>query len=243
MHPSNEAIQVLLAGRRYARELSVDSWQFAIEIGTTLDAGLTRNDLRWLLAKGLLQHGQENATPAGKLREFCKSNACFSTRSCFVLTEAGLDWVQRLSDAAALEYGAAPPPEAEALDSISSSPTSDGKRNGAASTRQRLKPRWDSHLREVRVGDLLVKSFKVPSANQETILLAFEELGWPKSMDDPLNPRAGVDPKRRLRDATGSLNRNQRNPLLKFHGNGTGKTILWDFVDNGVPVLELHETF
>ncbi len=34
----------------YAREAAADMWDFALEIGVLYDAGLTVNDLRWLVA-------------------------------------------------------------------------------------------------------------------------------------------------------------------------------------------------
>jgi hypothetical protein len=34
----------------------------------------------------------------------------------------------------------------------------------------------------------VVKEFKLPAPNQETILTAFQEEGWPPRIDDPLPP-------------------------------------------------------
>ena len=47
------------------------------------------------------------------------------------------------------------------------------------------RPKWDPERQELRVGDLVVKQFKVPAANQERILAAFEADGWPVRSDDP----------------------------------------------------------
>ena len=46
-----------------------------------------------------------------------------------------------------------------------------------------------------RVGDRVVKQFRVPAGNQELILAAFEEMGWPPHIDDPLPPVHDLDPK------------------------------------------------
>jgi hypothetical protein len=53
------------------------------------------------------------------------------------------------------------------------------------------RPRWDKHLRELWLGPHLIKWFRVPAPDQERILDAFEEEGWPASIDDPLPPRTG----------------------------------------------------
>ena len=42
-------------------------------------------------------------------------------------------------------------------------------------------PRWDPECRELRCGADLVKRFREPALNQETILAAFEEAGWSNS--------------------------------------------------------------
>ena len=82
------------------------------------------------------------------------------------------------------------------------------------------------------MGDVIVKQFKVPANNQHRVLTAFEEEGWPERVDDPLPPRDGVDPKRRLHDTINSLNRHQRNALIRFFGNGTGDGVLWQSVES-----------
>ena len=60
--------------------------------------------------------------------------------------------------------------------------------------------------------------------------MAFEEEGWPAKIDDPLAPQSQQDPKRRLHDTIKCLNRNQKNELLHFRGDGTGEGILWELV-------------
>ena len=74
-----------------------------------------------------------------------------------------------------------------------------------------------------------VERFRVPARNQEVILSAFEEDGWPEQIDDPMPVRGGFDPKTRLHHAINRLNRAQENALLCFHGNGRGTGIFWKF--------------
>lgn len=88
-------------------------------------------------------------------------------------------------------------------------------------------PCWDGALRQLRWAGQLVKEFRVPAANQEAILTALEEEGWPPYLDDPLPPTNDIDPKARLHDAIKNLNRKQINRLLCFRGNGNGEGVLW----------------
>jgi hypothetical protein len=90
-------------------------------------------------------------------------------------------------------------------------------------------------LRELRIGGALVKAFKVPARNQELILDALEEEGWPRHLDDPLPPHEGQDSKRRLHETIDRLNRNQINRLIRFRGNGNGRGILWEPIADRSP--------
>ena len=90
------------------------------------------------------------------------------------------------------------------------------------------RPKWDQQRRQLRVGPEIVKEFKLPSPNQEAILMAFEEEGWPPRIDDPLAPQPQLDPRRRLHDTIKALNRKQRNCLMRFMGDGSGEGIRWE---------------
>ena len=90
-------------------------------------------------------------------------------------------------------------------------------------------PKWDRDRQELRVGSIVVKQFKVPAANQEVILSAFEEESWPPRIDDPLPPHGEQTPKRRLQETIKSLNRNQKRALVRFLGDGSGQGVRWEF--------------
>jgi hypothetical protein len=94
--------------------------------------------------------------------------------------------------------------------------------------RSRSKPTWDSSLRELRVGELVIKRFRQPAQNQVSVLASFQELHWPRRIDDPLTGNSEVEPKRRLRDTVFALNANQitRNVIV-FEADGTGTGIMW----------------
>ena len=82
------------------------------------------------------------------------------------------------------------------------------------------------------MGEVVVKRFRWPAENQEQVLDAFQEEGWPSRIDDPLRRDAKVCPKRRLHDTLKCLNRKQINEVIKFRGDGTGLGVLleinWD---------------
>ena len=71
--------------------------------------------------------------------------------------------------------------------------------------------------------------FSGAGANQQAILVAFEEEGWPRSIDDPLPyiPTKRLN-KERLHATIRCLNANQANRLLRFRGDGTGERVLWE---------------
>lgn len=92
-------------------------------------------------------------------------------------------------------------------------------------------PHWDAERRELWFRGTLVKRFRVPADNQERILAAFEEEGWPGRVDDPLPPHGEVEPKRRLRATVQALNRAQATPRVRFESDGQGTGVCWQIFD------------
>jgi len=204
--------QLLLRGQQYAQELGRDRWDFAVEIATLRAAGLTNNDFRWLICKGFVQHGREVTLANDPSRRFqrCSGLRFFKT-TCFVLNSSGH-----------AENGGL---EANSADAGSEHTAVHG--NGHADVK---KPQWDQDRRQFRLGALIIKEFKLPAVNQETVLTAFEEEGWPPFIDDPLPPLAGIEPKRRLHDTIKNLNRHQKAHVVRFMGDGTGQGIRWELM-------------
>jgi hypothetical protein len=92
-------------------------------------------------------------------------------------------------------------------------------------------PKWDCDRQELRLGTEIVKQFKLPSPNQETILMAFEVKNWPPRIDDPLPYHPGIEAKQRLHDTIKNLNRNQKCRRIRFMGDGSGKGVRWEPVE------------
>jgi hypothetical protein len=88
-------------------------------------------------------------------------------------------------------------------------------------------PNWNAASHELRLGHRVVKRYKRPAKSQELILTAFEEEGWPKTIDDPLPADRDQNPKRRLHYTVHHLNRVQRPLQIHFTVNGSGQSVHW----------------
>jgi hypothetical protein len=219
---------ILLEASNYARDLGCDEWDFAVEIKCLRDHWLSDNDIRWLVAKGYVAHARETTVAGDTKRQFRHGDPCiFSKRTAFVLTSSGQAFVESLIERAAEQAnGQAGKRVKPSVESAAIPAASQGSKRDA---RKAAKPTWDRDRHELRVGNAVVKAYKVPSPNQETILSAFEEEGWPPRIDDPLPPHPELIAKRRLHDTIKALNRNQKNRLIHFLGDGTGEGIRWEF--------------
>ena len=222
-------LRALVRAFTFASDVGAGAWEFALEIEQLYSTGLSISDIRWLVARGLVEHGQEITKAGEAQRSFTKgAGLFFAPGSCLVLTAEGAAHLAEFVWSKDSEK--------------TGSPDSNGGRSAPSSTgeitpstavyisptiEENPTPRWIPELRELWLGDQLVKKFRVPACNQEWIIEVFEEDGWPVSIDDPLPPKHGMDPKIRLHDAINRLNGRQVNKLLRFHGNGSGKSIYW----------------
>jgi hypothetical protein len=233
-------LEQLARAVHYARDLDCPLWDFAVEIDRLLALGMTTSDLRWLIKLGYVNHAREMTGPQNTHRCFDvpEQNLAFSKSTCFVLTDAGLGF---------LGCDHLPAPRA-VVDSPSllachESSTADVGLSGEVQVEQlslagvaipgfphAVVPNWDSGSRTFLVGERLIKRFRVPSPNQEAVLDAFQEEGWPASIVDPLPPVGDQQPKSRLRDTIKCLNNNQVATLIRFRGDGTGQRVLWELV-------------
>jgi hypothetical protein len=220
-----EALALLMDAAACAQDVGADVWQFSVELSAFRRAGLTTNECRWLVAKGLARHAREITTPDGDRRVFQNcANLALSKRTCFVIAERGAVYAKAVLRSA---------PRRRATDARDS--TAANRRKPAPEPTNQsatLTPTWDSDRQQLRVGRVIVKEFKVPAANQEAILAAFQEEGWVPRIDDPLAPQLNQDPKRRLHDTINSLNRNQKQALICFLGDGKGEGIRWEFASD-----------
>lgn len=212
------AVRMLLEASEYARRTTRDRWEFAVEIQQLRDLGLSPNDLRFLVRMQLVEHASEVTIAGQDGRQFQPTgDLTFTERSCFVLNSK----VRAATD----ESGQAAAGNGKLLRSPTHASVD------LDTTINSCRPNWGADSRILSLGDLLVKRFKWHAANQETVLAAFEEEGWPSHIDDPLPPHAEQDSKRRLSDTIKCLNRKQTNQLIHFRGDGTGEGIIWELTD------------
>lgn len=160
------ALRLLADAHLRATDLGIDAWHFAVEIDELLRRGVTRTELRMLVARGLVEHAEEKrGAHARPIRQFRRlATFALSRRSCFVITPAGLE-LRAGGPTIVLQAGAE-------------------------------RPVWDDQLRELSWQGVLVKRFRQPAENQERILAAFQEEAWPPRVDDPLPPAGRDGPTR-----------------------------------------------
>jgi hypothetical protein len=91
------ALALLAQARKYALDAGADLWDFALENDILYEASLTISDLRWLVAKGFAEHGQETSFYGDPHRSFRLSSGLnFVRTSCFVLTPLGADFANKV---------------------------------------------------------------------------------------------------------------------------------------------------
>jgi hypothetical protein len=213
-HPFGPAFNLLLQAYDFVKDLGCDRWEFAVEIHALAQTGLTINDIRWLLHKGYAVHAEEVTDRQHDHRVFIpQPGLVLSGRTCLMLTDLGVGSLRATLGLPATAW----PPWCD-------------PRRQPGDPAVEVQPSWDSDRQELRVAGVLVKEFKVPAPNQEIILSTFQEERWPPRIDDPLSPACNLDPKRRLHDTINSLNRRQKNRLLRFMGDGSGEGVRWQLL-------------
>ena len=220
--PVQEGLGALLWAHNYAVDLAQDAWDFAVEFACLRNLGITNNDLRWMVGKGWVEYAEETTPPDQDRRTFqCGGVLTFAAGSCFILTSSGVSVAQQVCE----EVLAGRSPAGRNVLGR------DGVLGGGEDVNSEVMPKWDAERHQLFLGSTLVKEFKLPSPNQGTILMAFEEERWPARIDDPLPPSPNVDSKARLRYTIKSLNKNQKKKVIRFMGDGTGEGIRWESID------------
>ena len=107
-------LALLWQAYRYAHDAGADLWDFALESEILHAANLTISDLRWLVAKGLAEHGLETSFYGDPHRSFRPGRGLkFAPTTCFVLTPEGAGFAGRVlreTDAAGREDTSPPGP-------------------------------------------------------------------------------------------------------------------------------------
>jgi hypothetical protein len=224
LHP---ILSILLEACNYATDAGRDIWDFSVELHCLRALGATNNDLRWLICKGFATPAIE-ITPADAVdrRAFRPSgHFIFDDQMCLVLTPQGNEF----ATAACSPNGCSPRMLQKADASVTTTQIAQESKPSAAPRPSDLasKPYWDASSRILQFKSQIIKQYRVPAPNQELVLSAFEEEGWPQRIDDPLPPTDDIDPRQRLHDTINRLNRNQQHRLIQFLGNGNGRAVKW----------------
>ena len=195
---------------------------------------MTTGQLRVLFKRGYLSHAREVTTPQDADRRFeaPSVNGTFHRNTCFVLSKAGQ--ARFCPDLSEPDHAVVEMPLAVSVDEAGFSaesrvavPSPELPRH---ESRQGMRASWDTASRTLFLGERVIKHFAVPAASQEAVLEAFQEEGWPTSIDDPLSPVPDQQPKARLRNTIKSLNRNQLTDVIRFRGDGTGQRVGWEIL-------------
>ncbi len=177
------------------------------------ERGVDEDLLLWMLYQAHVEH-------LGSAHDLCNGNGphpplavVLSEASQFALTEAGELFSQLFLSAVLLPQT---PEERSAAEGL--------LRLGL------LVPQYDDQKRLFLWGRHVLKRYRQPSLNQETVLCAAEELRWPAWFDDPLPRGKRANPKIRLHDTIKNLNRHQQSFLVHFQWDGSGSRVGWELL-------------
>ena len=206
-----QALTHLYRAHEFALDVQLNVWQFAEPLRNLAAMGVQEPALRWLVVKGYAEHAHELTTFSEADRRFRPSpNVSFTPKTCFVITEAGVEFMRGEQEVASLPAFTIPMRRL----AVVAAPM----------------PHWDQRMRTLYLGDQIVKRYRVLAGNQERVLAAFEEEGWAHVIDSPLPPQVETYPETRLRDTIRRLNSNHVDHLLHFYGDGTSCHVLWEAV-------------
>lgn len=207
-----------------------NTWDFSVELTQMLKAGVETHILRTLICQGWIIHRRETTLSNQNRRTFEEVDGlALSNQSCFVISKQGYEIAnssENKKKAQADQNKTMSPHHGSPIGQSNESEKVDTQLGASSRPHLPVKPVWDRERRELRLGEIVVKRFKWPAENQEMVLNAFEDSGWPPRIDNPLVDHPSICPKRRLHDTLKCLNRKQVNELIKFRGDGTGLGVL-----------------
>ena len=166
----------------FARDVGSEVWDFALEIDTLFNAGLTISDLRWLVAKRFAEHAQETSVYGGSHRSFRRGDGFFFDAStCVVLSLGGATFVDRFLREQLTVPKTLQPFDATSIEDGATARRDDGARHDhdpEEALHTPFKPRWHPMRRELlrRPGR---QRFRVPAKNQEVILSGLKKNDGP----------------------------------------------------------------
>lgn len=211
--------ELLLLSRIYGE----DPWQRALSAAELAAFGLSVDDLRLLLFRGLLaasparkERGEGGTKYAAGSRSTNRMTVAagaakpptLGPRSKLILTDAGLAFVTKHP-----RHLEPSPPGNGQGESVTFSPPPLVSLSSST-----VLPHYDIESRELSVAGVVILRFPVQARNLAAVLAALELSGWKLRVPKPLNGRPDGDEPQHLADAVYSLN--QRQTLIEFHADG-----------------------
>jgi hypothetical protein len=89
------------------------------------------------------------------------------------------------------------------------------------------RPRWDPQKRQLWYGTVLVKQLKRLAPDQQLVLEAFQQAGWPEAISNPLAGETDAERRGRLRHVVKRLNRRRASDVLWFELARGGRGLRW----------------
>ena len=205
------ALLFVLEAHEEASARNLADCQFAVELEALERGGVTVNDLRALLEDGHLEHRLETTDRRSSRRTFqrVRSTALF-TRSCFILTPAGLRCATRIQSEPSFR---------------SADPAPSASRSGESVTLP--VPFWDTQEKILWYDNRALKRYLRPAPNQEAILREFQRKKWKHRVKNPLPRAHRMNPKTRLCDTLKHLNLRPDLHVLRFHSTDCGHFVTW----------------
>jgi hypothetical protein len=198
-------LEWLYSQYRLAELAGASPWKHALELPLLRQRGIKEELLRVLLDEGLIEHRIETTKEGAKPRRFRRCQGPpRQERSCFVLSEAGVE---------------------QAL-TILREEVEKAQRQRARKRRKALVPRYDAEARELWYGKRQLARFPVYGSYTTCILQAFEAAKWTQEEID--NPLPGYDESvraSRLRGAVRNLNRDVQ--AIRFQVSRGGRKLRW----------------
>ena len=181
-------LQLLLEANEYSSDLTISPWEFSVDLAQARTMGINLNDLRWMIGRSWIQCHQ-GESEAEDLRNATNEK---SQSSRYIILDSGVTALRCVREGDASTAAIHTVKVAQAF--------------GGNFPKEDSTPQWNVERRELTVLGTVVKRFRWPAPNQETILSVFSEEGWPSRIEDPLPQGNGLDPKRRLGDTIKCLN-------------------------------------
>ncbi len=88
-------------------------------------------------------------------------------------------------------------------------------------------PHWDRDAKVLKYDGKTVKQLRQNAGNQMRVLDTFQELGWPREIDDPLTSKKGVTQISRAHNTAKSLNLRHDAKLIRFGTTSLGTRFSW----------------